>query len=364
MRIAISCHPTTGGSGIAATELALALADRGHEIHLVSFARPLRFEERAGVTFHEASVFDYPLFAHPPQDLCLANKLAEVVKAHNIELIHAHYAVPHAVCAIMARDISGMKPKVAATLHGTDITLVGKRKEFFDLVRHTLDERDGLTAVSEWLKSRITETFRPKREPVVIHNFVDSGRFNPEGRCPLAISGALEVIHASNFRPVKRVADVVSVFAGIQRRLPARLLLLGEGPELGKARVLAAELGISDTVIFNGPCAHMAEVLRCGHLFLLLSDHESFGLSALEAMACGVPVLGSDTGGLPEVVVDGETGILCGKGDIESAVERAVTFLSDRDAWAKMSAAAARRSRDVFGMEKVVARYEGFYESL
>ncbi len=365
MRIAISCHPTPGGSGIVATELAMALARRGHDTHLVSYARPLRLAEDSPVRFHEVNVVDYPLFRYPPHDLCLANKLAEVVKKHDIDVIHAHYAVPHAISAIMARNIVGKRRvKVAATLHGTDITLVGNQEEFFDLVRHTINECDGLTTVSEWLKERTISTFKPDQEPVVIHNFADRTQFHPEGRNPYPASGILEIIHASNFRPVKRIFDVVRVFHAISRKLPARLLLLGEGPELGHARELVAELGMKDIVIFNGPCAHMGEVLRCGHLFMLLSEYESFGLSALEAMACGVPVLASDAGGLREVVVQGKTGILVKPGEIAEAAASAGALLADPEAWERMSEAAVARVREAFDVETIVEQYEDFYRGL
>ncbi len=364
MRIAISCHPTTGGSGIVATELAMALARRGHDIHMVSYARPLRLTNGSGVTFHQVNVVDYPLFKYPPHDLCLANKLAEVVKEHAIDVIHAHYAVPHAISAIMARDISCRPVKVAATLHGTDITLVGSQEEFFDLVRHTMNVCDGITTVSDWLKKKTIEIFDPEVEPRVIPNFVDHTRFHAKGRNPFAAAGALEVIHASNFRPVKRVLDMVRVFDKLRKRVAARLLFLGEGPELAEARLLTAELGIKDIVIFNGPTAHMADVLRCGHLFMLLSEYESFGLSALEAMACGVPILASSAGGLKEVVDHARTGYLCTVGDIESAARYAVQLLEDRDAWERMSVAATLRAQEVFGLEKVVGQYEDFYSSL
>jgi len=364
MRIAISCHPTTGGSGIVATELAMALARRGHEVHMVSCGRPIRLDEGSGVRWHEVKILDYPLFRFPPHDLCLANKLAEVTAKHRIEVIHAHYAVPHATCAILARDIAGGGVKVAATLHGTDITLVGNQREFFDLVRHTMNACDGLTAVSEWLKARTIETFRPEVPVRVIPNFVDERRFNAAGRNPLPAGGPIEIVHASNFRPVKRIFDVIRLFDGIRRKVPARLLLLGDGPELGPAREFVAELGLSDIVIFNGPTAHMAEVLRCGHLFVLISEFESFGLSALEAMACGVPVLGTDAGGLKEVVIPGETGFLFPVGAVEEAAARAAALLADGEAWERMSRTAARRSRETFGTDKVVAEYEEFYQGL
>ncbi len=364
MRIAISCHPTTGGSGIVATELAMALAQRGHDIHMVSYARPLRLVNGPGVTFHQVNVVDYPLFKYPPHDLCLANKLAEVVKNHSIDVIHAHYAVPHAISAIMARDISCRPVKVAATLHGTDITLVGSQEEFFDLVRHTMNVCDGITTVSKWLKQKTIDIFHPEVEPRVIHNFVDNTRFHTAGRNPFAPSGALEVIHASNFRPVKRILDVVRVFDRIRKRVAARLVFLGEGPELAEARLLTAELGLKEIVIFNGPTAHMADVLRCGHLFMLLSEYESFGLSVLEAMACGVPILASSAGGLKEVVDHGTSGFLCPVGDIEGAAEHAAQLLGNKDAWERMSAAAARRAQNVFALDRIVGEYEDFYNSL
>ena len=364
MRIAISCHPSTGGSGIVATELAMALAGRGHDVHMVSCGRPFRLDEKTPVTWHPVNVVDYPLFRYPPHDLCLANKLAEVVKKHDIDIIHAHYAVPHAICAIMARNMSERRPKVAVTLHGTDITLVGNQKEFFDLVRHTLNECDGITAGSHWLTERTAETFNLDREPRVIANFADGERFHPKGRNPLPHDGPFEIIHASNFRPVKRIFDVVRVFDRIRRKLPARLLLLGDGPEIGLARELVAERGLDDVVIFNGPTEHMADVLRCGHLFMLLSEFESFGLSALEAMACGVPVLASGAGGLKEVVAHDATGFLCPVGDAEYAARRAIRLLSDRKTWERMSVAAAERARTGFGRDRIVAAYEEFYNGL
>jgi N-acetyl-alpha-D-glucosaminyl L-malate synthase BshA len=302
VKIAVSCHPTQGGSGIVATELATALARRGHEVHLAAPRRPYRLAEDSGVRFHALDVPDYPLFPCPPHDLSLANKLAGLVRDFGVEVIHAHYAIPHAVTAILARDVAApRRVSVVTTLHGTDITLVGSHAEFFDLTRHAMIASDGLTAVSEWLRAETMERFHLPRPPEVIHNFVDTGRFHPAGRAPYPPGGGeFHLLHASNLRPVKRVADVIRVFQEVQRHLPARLTVLGDGPEKGLAEELAAELGLTPHVTFTRAGQDMPEFMRAAHCNLLLSEYESFGLSALEGLACGTPVAASAAGGLPQ----------------------------------------------------------------
>lgn len=370
MRIAISCHTTQGGSGIVATELATALARRGHSVHLAASVRPFRLSEDSGVTFHPIQAFEYPLFRYPPDDLSLANKLAQIVKAEGIEIIHAHYAIPHAVAAILARQVVAPQPvKVVATLHGTDITLVGSHAEFYDLTRHTMLTCDGLTAVSRWLRDETLERFAlagALRRPIeVIHNFVDTRVFHPEGHVAYPAPGEpFHLMHASNLRPVKRIADVIRVFHGVQQALPARLTILGEGPERGLAEELAAQLRISEKVHFAGRVRNVPEVMRSAHVNLMLSDYESFGLSALEGMACGTPVAASSGGGLPEVIEYGRTGLMCMVGDVACSTAGLIALLSDRPLWEEMSRTAAATARERFGLDLIVPQYERLYEEL
>jgi N-acetyl-alpha-D-glucosaminyl L-malate synthase BshA len=364
MKIVFSCHPTLGGSGIVATELATALARRGHQVHLAACKRPYRLRNDSGVVFHKVSIPEYPLFMYPPHDLSLANKLAEVVRQFDIDIIHAPYAIPHALTALLARQIAqSRRARVVTTLHGTDITLVGSLAEFYDLTRHAMLESDGLTAVSNWLAAETMRRFELPAAPEVIHNFVDTERFRPEGRAPYPEPGeSFHILHASNLRPVKRVADIVRVFAGIQDQLPARLTILGEGPEKGLAQELTAELGLCSKVTFASTADDVPGVMRSAHLNLLLSDHESFGLSALEGLACGTPVAGSDSGGLPEVIDDGRTGQLCPVGEVACTVVKSVALLKNRAEWERMSRAAAIDVRERFRIERVVPRYEALYE--
>ncbi len=364
LKLAISCHPTYGGSGIVATELALGLAARGHEVHLVSSARPFRLEDGGGVHFHRVPVVDYPLFQYPPHDLCLANKLAELIADEGIELVHAHYAIPHAISAILAAEVVRPNPvKIATTLHGTDITLVGSHRDFFRVCRYAMLSCQGVTTVSRWLRDRTMRAFTLPVEPRVIPNFVDCTRFYAEGRRGYD-RGELRIIHASNFRPVKRVLDVIRAFRRIRDRLPARLLLVGDGPERGLAEELVGELDIADYVDFLGARGGVEELHRSAHLCLLLSDYESFGLTALEAMACGVPVVATEAGGLPELVDHDVTGKLCPVGDIETVANGALEILGDRKRWETMSAAAAHHARSWYCREKVLPEYEAFYGQL
>jgi N-acetyl-alpha-D-glucosaminyl L-malate synthase BshA len=366
VRIAISCHPVQGGSGIVATELATALAHRGHEVHLAACELPYRLREDSGVIFHKVHVPDYPLFRYPPHDLSLANRLADIAKSSRTQIIHAHYAIPHAVAALLARQVvMPQRVRIVTTLHGTDITLVGSHAEFYDLTRHAMQESDGLTAVSAWLRDETQRRFSLPVPPVVIPNFVDPVRFTPEGRAPYpSASQEFHVLHASNLRPVKRIADVVRVFHCIQSELPARMTILGEGPEKGSARELASELGLCGKITFASTADDVPAVMRSAHLKMLLSDYESFGLSAIEAMASGTPVAGSDSGGLREVIEDGRTGLLCKVGGIEETARRAIALLSDREAWERMSLAAVAGVRARFGLETIVPMYEELYEKV
>ncbi len=364
MNITVSCHPTQGGSGIVATELSTALAHRGHQVHLVACTRPYRLAEDSGVVFHEVQIPTYPLFRYPPHDLSLANKLAGITKEFGADIIHAHYAIPHAVTALLARQVvHPQRTRIVTTLHGTDITLVGSLEEFYDLTRHAMIESDALTAVSEWLRDETMKRFRLPRSPEVIHNFVDTSRFNPTGRADYPAAGdVFHLLHASNLRPVKRVADIVRVFAEVQRKLPARLTILGEGPQKGLAQELAAELNVCNRVTFTSTASDVPAMMRSAHVCLLLSDYESFGLAALEALACGTPVAASNSGGLPEVIDHGRNGLLCGVGDVSCTAREVVSLLGDRERWEKMSADAATLARERFGLQAIVPLYEELYK--
>jgi len=363
MRIAISCHPTQGGSGVVATELAAALAKRGHEVHLVASEMPFRLCESWGVRFHKVNIPEYPLFTHPPHDLSLANKLAQVTRECGIQIIHAHYAVPHAVTALLAKQIVHPRPLgIVTTLHGTDITLVGSHRDFYDLIRHAMNRSDAVTAVSDWLAKETQKRFCLDETPEVIPNFIDTARFHPSGRSPHPGPGKeLLLVHASNMRPVKRITHTIRMFGRVARSTPVRLVVLGDGPERGMAMELASELGLGERVQFNGIRKDMAGVLRSAHLYLLLSEYESFGLSALEAMACGTPAAVSRAGGLPELMEHGDTGLLCPLRDEPETARLIHRLLSNPERWEEMSKRAARRAREVFSIEEIVPRYEALY---
>jgi len=372
LRIGVVCHPTYGGSGAVAAELGLAMAARGHTVHFFSHSLPFRVpESHPGIIFHEVQVIAYPLFKYPPYDLALATKLVEVCRQEPLDLIHVHYAVPHAVCAYLARQMlgGGGVPRTITTLHGTDITLVGIDSSFFEITRFGIEESDGVTAVSAHLARETRELFKVKNEVRMIPNFVNLAVFTPARRSPaerlqLAEPEVLLVGHLSNFREVKRIPDVIRTFHFLQKKLPARLLLIGEGPEVEPARVLAAELGIEERVRFLGALRDVAGTLAQLDLFLLPSQYESFGLAALEAMSSGVPVIGTRVGGLPEVVEEGRSGFLCEVGDYRSMARRALEILCDRDRHRRMAEEARRRAVEAFPRDRIVSLYEGYYREV
>lgn len=369
MNIAIVCYPTHGGSGVVASELALGLANRGHEVHIVSYAVPFRLRTfHPNVRIHEVEVASYPLFKYPPYTLGLATKLAEVATEHPLDVIHAHYAVPHAVSAFLAKQILGGWPKIITTLHGTDITLVGADTSFHRVIRFAIEVSDAVTAVSKYLRQRTVEEFSIERPIEVIYNFVDTSRCrrSPD-KCTRehwAPRGEKILMHASNFRPVKRVSDVVRIFARVRRELECKLVLVGEGPERLFVQQLVKELRLSDDVHFLGEQDYLESLLSCADLFLLPSEQESFGLVALEAMSCEVPVIGTTIGGLPEVVVHGETGFLFPVGEIQEMARAAIDLLSDNERLRQFRKSARQRATAHFDASLIIPQYESLYRSV
>lgn len=370
MKIGITCYPTYGGSGAVATELGLALADRGHEVHFITYDQPFRlsgFRER--VYFHEVEMGDYPLFEHPPYALALAVALHDAAHKHELDLVHMHYAIPHAASAYLARQMMAMERplRIVTTLHGTDITLVGLHPSFHAITRFSILESDGLTAVSSFLRDETVRDFAvPPSRVDVIPNFIDTAVWQPDRepchRAKLAPAGEKIAMHVSNFRSVKRVGDVVRVFAGIREKVASRLIMVGDGPDRMRAASVAQELGVGSDVVFLGKHQSTEELLSCADLFLLPSETESFGLAALEAMASGTPVVASDTGGIPEVVTDGHDGYLFPVGDTAGMAAAGARLLSDENEHARMAANARKTAVSRFSKDAVVPMYEDLYD--
>jgi N-acetyl-alpha-D-glucosaminyl L-malate synthase BshA len=368
VKIGITLYPTYGGSGAVATELGIQLARRGHEIHFISYAQPFRLQHfLPNVFFHAVEVTRYPLFEYPPYSLSLTVKMHDVATRHRLDLMHVHYAVPHAASAWMAKQLMGDgRLPVVTTLHGTDITLVGQDPSYFRITKFSIEQSDGITAVSQWLKDETYRAFSCIGCDIrVVPNFVDVETFRPDPepchRDALARPDEKILMHISNFRPVKRVRDIVGVAARVMRQVPARLLLVGDGPERPAAEEEARAQGIADRVVFLGKLESVAEVLPCADLYLLTSDTESFGLSALEAMACGVPVVGSRVGGLPEVVESGVTGELLPVGDLDGMAQAALSYLTDEGRARRAAEAGRARAVERFSAERVVPAYEAVY---
>ena len=370
MRIGITCYPTYGGSGAVATELGIALAQRGHEVHFITYQQPFRLPSfLPGVFFHEVDVGKYPLFEYPPYDLALAVRMHQVVRAHGLEVLHVHYAIPHATSAWIAREMlheTGDDVSVVTTLHGTDITIVGQDHSFHAITKFSIEKSDRITSVSHFLREETIFTFGCTGCDVqVIHNFVDPEVYDRSKYEPVLreqLDGRRILMHVSNFRAVKRVRDVVRIFARVRESLPSVLVMVGDGPDRRDAEEEAQALGVERDVQFLGRIDAVAPLLANADLFLLPSDRESFGLSALEALALGVPVVGSRAGGLPEVVREGETGVLCPVGDVEGMARAAVSILSDSRRWNEFSTRAAADARARFSRDAIVSRYEALYE--
>jgi N-acetyl-alpha-D-glucosaminyl L-malate synthase BshA len=371
VKIGITCYPTYGGSGAVATELGIALAAKGHEVHFITYQQPFRLPSfLPRIYFHEVDVGRYPLFEYPPYDLALAVRMHEVVKSHGLDLLHVHYAIPHATSAWIAREMlreAGSDVKVITTLHGTDITIVGQDRSFHPITKFSIEKSDRITAVSQYLRQQTFQAFGCAGCQVeVIYNFIDPDVYNRSKYPPLLseqLNGGRRVLmHVSNFRPVKRVRDIVRIYARVQEAVPSVLVMVGDGPDRVEAEAEAQMLGLERTVHFLGKIDVVAPLLAGADLFLLPSQSESFGLSALEALASGTPVVGSKAGGLVEVVKEGVTGALREVGDVDAMASASVEILSDRDRWQTMSRDAAADARVRFSRDDIVRQYEALYE--
>lgn len=370
IKIGIVCYPTFGGSGVVATELGKALAQEGHKVHFITYSQPSRLDFlNENLFYHEVNIRSYPLFEYPPYELALASKMVSVVKNEKLDLLHVHYAIPHASAAYMAKQIlksQGINIPVVTTLHGTDITLVGKDASYEPVVTFSINQSDGVTAVSEDLRKETYLHFKITNEIEVIPNFIDLEKFKKQKKdhfkkaiCP---NGEMLVVHTSNFRKVKRIGDVIKVFHNIHKEIPAKLLMIGDGPERAHAEDQCRELGISQDVRFLGKLEAVEEVLSVADLFLMPSEKESFGLAALEAMACEVPVISSNTGGIPELNINGVTGFMSNIGDVEEMTKNALIIL-DKNNLPKFKENALKRAQE-FDISNILPRYEALYEKV
>jgi N-acetyl-alpha-D-glucosaminyl L-malate synthase BshA len=370
MRIGITCYPTYGGSGIVATELGKELAEKGHEIHFISYALPLRLNRATpNIHFHEVEVTNYPLFDHPPYTLALASKMAEVAELQKLDLLHCHYAIPHSVSAFLAKSmLLPRKLPIVTTLHGTDITLVGSDRSYLPITRFSIERSDGFTSVSQYLRQATIETFGVRNEIEVIYNFVNCDIYKRQQAPGLherfAGSGEKILIHLSNFRPVKRPAAVIEIFLRVQKQIPSVLLMVGDGPERSSAEWLVRHYGLEKNVRFLGKRDNIEELIGASDLLLLPSETESFGLVALEAMACEVPVVVSKVGGLPEVVTNGQEGYLVAPGDVDGMAERALQILGNEDERREMGRRGRKTANARFCATEIVKQYERYYEKV
>ena len=374
MKIGITCYPTYGGSGVVATELGIELADRGHEVHFITYLPPFRLAGRESrIHYHEVTVTNYPLFEFPPYDLALATRMAEVAEIYDLDLLHVHYAIPHSVSALLARQMlasRGRRLPFVTTLHGTDITLVGLDPSYLPITRFAIDQSDGVTAISSYLRDRTLEEFGVERPVEVIANFVNCDLYlrQPEKvaaqRPQYAREDDLLLIHLSNFRPVKRALDAIEIFARVAKQLPARLLMVGDGPDRAACERLAYRLGLLDRVDFLGKQERVDELLPLTDLMLMPSEMESFGLVALEAMVCEVPTIATRVGGVPEVITDGETGLLFPVGDVDAMAAAAVSLLSDPERRLAMGKAGRRDAQKRFCSTRIIPIYEQYYEDV
>ncbi|RJR08849.1 N-acetyl-alpha-D-glucosaminyl L-malate synthase BshA [Candidatus Parcubacteria bacterium] len=370
LKIGITCYPTVGGSGVIATELGKLLAEKGHEIHFISSSMPFRLNKvYSNIYYHEVQVNQYSVFQYPPYDLALASKMAEVAKREKLDLLHVHYAIPHAVCAYLAKKMTGDELKIVTTLHGTDITVLGYDPSLNDMIRFGIEGSDVVTAVSESLVQQTYELLQPQKAIQTVYNFIDERVYYKKDKSDLKEQyGILPeekvVIHVFNFRKVKRVEDVIQSFYRIQKKVASKLLLVGDGPEISVVCKMVRELGITDKVLFLGKQENVEDLLSISDLKLLLSEKESFGLVLLEAMACGVPSVGTNIGGIPEVIEHGVTGFLSEVGDVENIADQAISILIDPDLHKRFSENSIQRVKDRFSSRYIVEQYENLYLKL
>ncbi len=372
MKIGITCYPTYGGSGVVATELGKALAEKGHQVHFISYAFPHRLSHFVeNIFFHEVEISNYPLFDHQLYGLSLTSKMLEVIEFEKLDLLHVHYAIPHATSAYLAKQMikkNNSDIKVITTLHGTDITLVGLEPSFLPLVKFSIEESDGVTAVSRFLKEKTITNYEIDTDIEVIYNFIDTKIFNTEKnqhfRDKFAPNGEKVLIHTSNFRVVKRVTDTIRILEIVKKEIPAKLILVGDGPDRSECERLARELNLSDDILFLGKQDGIEEILSGADLFLMPSQSESFGLSALEAMACGLPVVSSSVGGLPELIRHNETGFIAEIGDVERMARYTIDLLKNKKKYSLFSKNSRNRAVDKFDILKIVPQYEKYYDKI
>ncbi len=372
MRIGITCYPTYGGSGVVATELGLELAERNHEVHFISYAQPIRLTgPHPNIHYHEVEVSRYPLFDYPPYDLALASRMAEVAELYDLDLLHVHYAIPHSVSALLARQMMAAKPRgrklpFVTTLHGTDITLVGLDRSYLPITRFSIEQSDGVTAISQYLRERTLREFDIRNNIEVIYNFVNCdiycrGEKTSGLREEYAPNGEHILVHLSNFRPVKRVTDCIEIFDRVRKQIPSKLLMIGDGPDRSRAEWLAVQKGIHNDVIFLGKQEQVQEKLAIADIMLLPSELESFGLAALEAMACKVVPIATRVGGMPEVIENGKSGYLAEVGDVDTMARHAIELLGDDKALGEMADASRAVAQSRFCASKIIPQYEEFY---
>ena len=368
MKVGITCYPTYGGSGIVATELGLELALRGHEVHFISYANPIRLDPGTPrIHYHEVEVSTYPLFQYPPYCLALASRMAEVAESYDLDVLHVHYAIPHSISALLAQQMLAPRQRLPfiTTLHGTDITLVGTDRSYFPITKFSIEQSNGITSISDYLRTRTIDVFGVTNEIRVIKNFVNCDRYKPDpdktDAARFAPAGEKLLIHLSNFRPVKRVLDCVRILAEVRKHTPAHLLMAGDGPERGPAQQLARELKVERHITFLGKQDHVERLIPLAHVLLMPSDMESFGLVALEAMACEVVPVATRVGGVPEVITDGEDGFLENVGDIGAMAARVASLLADDALHYRMSKAGRWNASERFCTDKIIPQYERYY---
>ena len=371
MNVGITCYPTYGGSGIVATELGMELAARGHEVHFITYANPIRLDpDTPRIHYHEVEVSNYPLFQYPPYDLALASRMAEVADAYSLDLLHVHYAIPHSIAAMLAQQMLAATQRLPfiTTLHGTDITLVGADRSYFPITKFSIEKSDGITSISEYLRRQTVDVFSVSNEIRVIHNFVNCDLYRPDdakkGARHYAPNGEKLLIHLSNFRPVKRALDCIRIFAEVRKSVPARLLMAGDGPDRGPAEYLARDLKVERDVLFLGKQNHVERLIPLAHVLLMPSDLESFGLAALEGMACGVVPIATRVGGVPELITDGEDGFLETPGDIAAQAARVISLLKDEQLHYRMAKAGRWNAAERFCSDKIIPQYERYYEEV